>query len=179
MSETTNTTVQTVEQIREAFEQAAHDGYVNYGISMTDGYYAPEPKSATVASLRRGVPLDASWFRYNTDFKPTDEEITRYNETFYVGADWKPETLTMAVQWARGWKTYQVTGTRHAYYLLRKLAGYEGFRQARLNSPVVGRDGYVHDNVLTIWADDVDRNDRAGIYSSLMDRSNSHYDLTK
>lgn len=177
MSETHS--VETINDIRDAFEQAAHDGYVNYGLSMTDGYYAPEPKSATVASLRRGVPIDASWFRYGTDFKPTDEEITRYNETFYVGPDYRPDHLDLAVQWRKGWKTYRVTGTRHAANLLRKLAGYHGFQGARLNDVIVDVLGYARDNVLFFDRDEITGSDRFGKFASLFDRDNSNYDLTK
>lgn len=38
----------------EAFERSAYSGYVGYGLSMTDGYYAPEPFEAWVKGFRRG-----------------------------------------------------------------------------------------------------------------------------
>lgn len=38
----------------EAFERAAYGGYVSYGYSMSDGYYAPIKFDAWVISFRRG-----------------------------------------------------------------------------------------------------------------------------
>lgn len=37
------------------FERAAYDGYVSYGYSMTDGYYAPIKFDAWVKDFRRGL----------------------------------------------------------------------------------------------------------------------------
>lgn len=93
---------------------------------------------------------------------------------------WRPEMLDMAVYWeGKGWQLRQVTGTRHAYYLLRKLAGVKGFRAARLNDPLVRRDGWILDNVLHFSLDDITGSDTAGKYRALLDRRNSHYDLQR
>jgi phosphoserine phosphatase len=92
----------------------------------------------------------------------------------------KPEQLDLAVRWSgRGWKLYIVTGTRHAYYLLRKLAQREGFEAARLNDVIVRSDGYVLDNVIHLSVDDVTGSDSAGKYRALLDRNNAHYDLAR
>lgn len=166
-----------VQQIRDEFETAAHDGYVSYGLSMTDGYYAPEPRSATVATLHRSVPVKPEDFWYNTDFKPSQAECDAYNATFEVGASWRPDYLNLAVQWDKGWKTYRVTGTRHAYYLLRKFAGRRGFKGARLEEILVGTNGYATPNVIALTDDDITGSDRFGKYRSLLDKNNTHYDL--
>jgi hypothetical protein len=172
----------TVQDIRNTFETAAHSGYVGYGLSMTDGYYAPEPVSVTRSQLRRAVPLTADYFRYQTDFHPTDEQIAEYNATFEVGASWKPDHLDLAVAWQTTnglkWRTYEVTGTRHAYYLIRKLAGRKGFRRARLQEWLVGANGYATENIIGIAPDDV-TSDRHGVYRALLNKSNSHYDLQR
>ena len=170
----------TTNEIRDAFETAAHQGYVSYGCSMTDGYYAPEPKSSTVAELHRMVPVKPTDFRYNTEFRPTAEQCDEYNATFEVGASWKPDHLDLAVFWqGKGWQTLRVTGTRHAYFLLRKLAGRSGFRSARLLDLLVGTDGYVRDNVISFSRDEITGSDRHGKYAALLDRNNSHYDLER
>lgn len=170
----------TTNEIRNAFETAAHTGYVSYGCSMTDGYYAPNPISVTRRELRRAVPLTQENFVYNTDFRPTDAEIAEYNATFEVGASWKPDHLDLAVCFeGRGWQTFEVTGTRHAYYLLRKLARRSTFQSARLQDWMVGRNGYAIENVITLGTDDVTGSDRHGKYRALLNRSNSHYDLER
>jgi hypothetical protein len=173
----------TVQDIRNAFETAAHSGYVGYGLSMTDGYYAPEPLSSTRSQLHRAVPLTADYFRYQTDFHPTDEQIAEYNATFEVGASWKPDHLDLAVAWQTKdglkWRTYEVTGTRHAYYLLRKLVQRRGFRSGRLQEWLVDGNGYAHENVISLDADDITGSDRHGKGRSLLDRNNSHYDLER
>lgn len=168
-----------VQQIRSEFESAAYSGYVGYGQSMSDGIYRPISRSASTAQLRRSVPVKPEDFLYNTDFRPTQAECDAYNATFEVGASWKPDHLDLAVEWeGKGWKTYTVTGTRHAYYFIRKLAGRQGFRQARLNDLLVD-DGYARDNVLTITYADATGHDRFGTYRSLLDRNNAHYDLER
>lgn len=170
----------TVQEIRTAFESAAHGGYVGYGLSMTDGYYAPEPQSVTTRELHKAVPLSPEYFRYGSDFRPTQEQCDEYNATFEVGAGWKPDHLDMAVFFqGRGWQTFEVTGTRHAYYLLRKLVRRNGFKSARLQEWLVGTDGYAHENVISLSLDDVTGGDSAGKYRALLDRSNSHYDLER
>jgi hypothetical protein len=170
--------VRTIEQIRDEFESAAHSGYVSAGIADTDGYYAPEPKSSTVTDLRRSVPITPAYFRYGNDFTPTQEQLTEYNETFYVGPDYKPDHLDLAVQWKNGWKTYRVTGTRHAAAMLRKFAGYNGFQGARLNAPLHREDGYLIQNVIRFDRDDITGSDRFGKYRGLTDRNNAQYDLS-
>lgn len=94
-------------------------------------------------------------------------------------ADWRPDELDLAVRWDRGWKLYHVTGTRHAYYLLRKLAGREGFQGARLNDPLLRSDGVIVDNVIHLSVSDITGPDTAGKYRALLDRSNRHYDLAR
>lgn len=84
--------------------------------------------------------------------------------------------LTVAVHWNKGWKTYTVTGTRHAGNLIRKFAGYRGFLSARLNDPLERPDGSTVDNVIHIFPDDV-THDPAGKFGALFDRNNAHYDL--
>lgn len=91
----------------------------------------------------------------------------------------KPDHLDLAVRWDRGWKTYEVTGTWHAYYLLRKLAGRDGFQGARLNDVLVLPDGTRKDNVIALGPDDITGPDRFGKYQALLDRNNSSYDLEK
>ena len=91
---------------------------------------------------------------------------------------WKPERLELAVRWDRGWKTYEVGGTRHTYYLLRKLAQYEGFQSARLNTPLERDDRWMVPNIITLDTDDITGSDRHGKYRALLDRNNTHYDLT-
>lgn len=92
---------------------------------------------------------------------------------------WKPDHLDLAVRWDRGWKVYEVTGTRHAYYLLLKLALRDGFQGARLNTPVARPDGWIVDQVMSLSDDDVTGSDTHGKFRSLLDRNNSHYDLTR
>lgn len=91
----------------------------------------------------------------------------------------RPESLELAVSWDRGWKVYTVTGTRHAYYLLRKLADRRGFRGARLNDVLVNRDGSHTANVIHLSVDDITGSDSAGKYRALLDRNNAHYDLAR
>lgn len=170
---------QTPQEIRETFESRAHQGYVGYGLSMTDGHYAPEPRRVTVDGLHRSIPVTSDSFRYNTDFRPTPEECEAYNETFRVPEDWRPQYLELAVRWDRGWKTYEVTGTRHAYYLLRKLAPRDGFTGARLRSWLKRSDGYVIPNVISLNDSDILGSDPHGKYRALLDRNNSHYDLER
>lgn len=171
-----------IEQIRADFERQAHGGYVSNGLGATDGYYAPEPLSVTRRQLRQAVPVTAAFFRYGNDWQPSQTELDRYNATFEVGASWRPDHLDVAVGWQTKdglkWRTYVVTGTRHAYYLIRKLAGRTGFVQARLQDWLVGTDGYLRENVISIRRDDV-TNDRAGKFGALLDRNNSHYDLER
>lgn len=169
----------TTEDIRSLFEIKAHNGYVSYGLSMTDGYYAPEPFASTRDQLRRSVPLTADYFRYNTDFHPTEEELAEYNATFEVGLGWRPDHLDLVVRWEKGWRTYTVTGTRHAYYLLRKLSQRWGFQGARLRDMTVDHNGYLTYNVIALSVDDVTGSDRHGKYRALLDRNNAHYDLVR
>ncbi len=91
----------------------------------------------------------------------------------------RPESLELAVSWSRGWRVYTVTGTRHAYYLLRKLAQRGGFQGARLNDVLVNRDGSRTPNVIHLSVDDVTGSDSAGKYRALLDRNNAHYDLAR
>lgn len=91
----------------------------------------------------------------------------------------RPEHLELAVSWERGWKVYTVSGTRHAYYLLRKLADRRGFQGARLNDVLVHRDGSHSPNVIHLSVDDITGSDSAGKYRALLDRSNAHYDLAR
>lgn len=93
----------------------------------------------------------------------------------------KPDHLQLAASFTgRGWKTFKVTGTRHAYYLLRKLAADPKFSQARLREPLRTPDGrYVKDNVLVFSTEDILGSDSTGKYSHLLNRGNTHYDLRK
>lgn len=91
----------------------------------------------------------------------------------------EPDHLDLAVRWERGWKIYEVTGTRHAYYLLRKLAGRDGFEGARLNDILVAPNGERTDNVIALSVDDITGSDSSGTYRALLDRNNSHYDLER
>jgi hypothetical protein len=168
----------TIHETRNAFEHKAYNGYVSYGTSMTDGYYAPESRDSFVSLLRRQVPLTPDYFRYETEFHPTQAEVDEYNATFEVGYGWKPECLDLAVRWDKGWKAYEVTGTRHAYYLLRKLATRRGFQGARLQDFLV-HDGYCTPNIISLSADDITGSDRFGKGRALLDRNNAHYDLQR
>lgn len=91
----------------------------------------------------------------------------------------RPESLPLAVYFeGRGWKTFDVTGTRHAYYLIRKLAADPKFGQARLKEPLHDTDGtFVIDNVLVFTGQDV--SGLSAKYTGLLDRSNTHYDLKR
>jgi hypothetical protein len=87
----------------------------------------------------------------------------------------RPKFLPLAVKFeGRGWKSFQPTGTRHAYYLLRKLAADPRFAGARLDLSVPGMT-----NIITLTPDDVTGSDSHGKYRMLLDRSNTHYDLNK
>lgn len=44
-----------------AFERTAYSGYINYGISMTDGYYAPEDFDAWVIGFRK-APINSLYW---------------------------------------------------------------------------------------------------------------------
>lgn len=101
------------------------------------------------------------------------------DEQLHVGTDYRPGTLELAVRWTQGWKTYDVTGTRHAYYLLRKLVQYRGFERARLNAPLVTSDGYLRPNVISFDEDDIIGSDRFGKFHALMDRNNAYFDLSE
>jgi hypothetical protein len=53
------------------FERAAYSGYVGYGLSMTDGYYAPISSEAWIRAFRKEVlesaDLDAKKIFYGND----------------------------------------------------------------------------------------------------------------
>ena len=86
----------------------------------------------------------------------------------------RPKSLPLAVHFdGRGWKTYNVTGTRHAYYTLRKIARSESFTGARLQEPM----GEGKFNVLALTPQDILTN--SAKYACLLDRSNTHYDLER
>lgn len=96
----------------------------------------------------------------------------------------RPTHLNLAVRWEnapadRRWRTYEVTGTRHAYYLLRKLAQKDGFGCARLQDWLIPQTGPWVENVMALYPDDILGSDRAGKYRALLDRNNSHYDLER
>lgn len=59
----------------EAFERAAYRGYVSYGISMTDGYYAPISFDVWVKNFRK-YPVEE--IRNNNDFYPSESEMAAY-----------------------------------------------------------------------------------------------------
>jgi hypothetical protein len=103
----------------------------------------------------------------------------RTDDLYVVEYQGRPTSLDLAVRWERGWKTYEVTGTRHAYYLLRKLAQRDGFQGARLNDVLLDQDGWQIDNVISLSVDDVTGSDTHGKYRALLDRSNAHYDLER
>lgn len=58
----------------EAFERAAYGGYVAYGISMTDGHYAPIDFEAWVKSFRE---FPEENLRFN-DFYPAEGALEMY-----------------------------------------------------------------------------------------------------
>jgi len=101
------------------------------------------------------------------------------DDLYVVEFKGEPDHLDLAVQWERGWKVYEVTGTRHAYYLLRKLVEREGFQGARLNDVLLDDKGWQVDNVISLSVDDITGSDRFGKYRALLDRSNAHYDLER
>jgi hypothetical protein len=103
--------------------------------------------------------------------KTSDLYVTEYKG--------EPTMLDLAVRWEQGWKTYEVTGTRHAYYLLRKLAQKDGFQGARLNDVLLDDEGWQMDNVIALDLDDITGSDRFGKYRALLDRTNAHYDLER
>ena len=155
---------------REEFENAAYGGFVDH---MRGD---PVGRSEFLRTLRRSVPVMPDSLRqHNSDFRPTARECGVYNATFY--ATEPLEFLELAVKWERGWKTYEVTGTRHAYYLLLKLADRDGFQGARLNTPVTTDAGYRLDDVMSLSEDDILGSDRHGKFACLLDRNNTHYDL--
>lgn len=59
----------------EAFERAAYSGYVAYGCSMTDGYYAPEAFEAWVTFFRKDP---ATAIRVGNDFYPSEAALAAY-----------------------------------------------------------------------------------------------------
>lgn len=59
----------------EAFERAAYGGHVSYNLSMTDGYYAPEPFEVWVKGFRQD-PAGAL-AKYN-DFTPATGALEMY-----------------------------------------------------------------------------------------------------
>lgn len=166
-------------ETQKTFETNAYDGYVSAGIADTDGYYAPEGKQTFVRQMRRSVPLTPDYFRYNSFFRPSAEDVDAYNATFKVNQGWKPDHLDLAVRWDKGWKTYSVTGTRHAYYLLRKLARRDDFEHAMLNDFMVTPQGYRLDNIISLNINDITGRDQHGKYRALLNRNNSHYDLER
>jgi len=57
-----------------AFERAAYRGYIAYGVSMTDGHYAPVDFEAWVTDFRRFPEAN---LKYN-DFYPAPEAMAMY-----------------------------------------------------------------------------------------------------
>jgi hypothetical protein len=72
-------------------------------------------------------------------------------------------------------KIYEVTGTKHAYYLLRKMSNYDRFVSAYVTEPM--SDGGT--NTITYWSVSDIRNDLHGKFSCLLDRNNSNYDNSR
>jgi len=87
----------------------------------------------------------------------------------------RPTCLELAVNWERGWKVYEVTGTRHAHFLLKKLAARDGFLGARLRDLLYESDGTVTNNVLMFSSQDILYGSEK--FGALLDRGNSNYDL--
>lgn len=59
----------------EAFERAAYGGHISYNLSMTDGYYAPEPFEVWVKDFRKDPA--GLLAKYN-DFTPADGALDMY-----------------------------------------------------------------------------------------------------
>jgi hypothetical protein len=135
---------------------------------------------ALAATVLAGIRTDDL---YTADEAPAPSDVNTLarmrREDHLAATTGRPDHLDLAVRWDRGWKTYEVTGTRHAYYLLRKLAGRDGFQGARLNDVLVAPNGTRTDNVIALDPDDITGSDRHGKYRALLDRNNSHYDLGK
>jgi hypothetical protein len=62
----------------DAFEQAAYQGYVSYGFSMTDGYYAPSTFDSFVYGLRRDPAGTVKW---DNEFRPAPGALEAYTAT--------------------------------------------------------------------------------------------------
>jgi hypothetical protein len=61
-----------------AFEQAAYSGHVGYGISMTDGYYAPESFEAWVHFFRQDPQHG---IKFSNDYRPAPAVLEAYLAT--------------------------------------------------------------------------------------------------
>lgn len=87
-------------------------------------------------------------------------------------------TLPLTVNFTTGRRNYQVTGTRHAGNLLRKLADNRNFIEAVLTETLSNEYGSV-DNPIRFNRDDIKGADRFGKFQNLFNRSNSNYDLSR
>lgn len=109
------------------------------------------------------------------------DRISAAIEMRYEEFDSNPRTeMIVAVRWAgtRPPKTYKVTGTRHAYYLIRKLAVDERFRGAIVHDWLTTQDGKRIPNEIQLFEQDV-YEDAYGKFRSLLNRNNTNYDLSR
>lgn len=69
--------------VPEAFERAVYSGYISYGLSMTDGHYAPIDFESWVKFFRRDVLAIADRL-LAVDYDPEQayrEQLFHYNDT--------------------------------------------------------------------------------------------------
>lgn len=64
----------------QAFEERAYDGYVGYGYSMSDGYYAPIHKETWIRSFRQSVLNGTFTWDGNDTHKSVHGALDLYRE---------------------------------------------------------------------------------------------------
>lgn len=62
----------------ETFERRVYDGYVGYGYSMSDGYYAPIQFESWVKSFRKSVQEDTFSWDYNDTHRSVRPALALY-----------------------------------------------------------------------------------------------------
>jgi hypothetical protein len=169
-------------ETREQFENAAYSGYVSRGIGDTDGWYHPIDRTAFVDAMRLRVPVGPADFGNDTEFAPTEQECSEYNQTFTE----RPKVLRIAVKLAKGWKTLEMNGTKDAHEFLGWVAEWCGFEEARLEDYAMAGNGYwvpirvqiqgcfVPNNKAITNRKLLRRGDFLGIYAGLLQYSETH-----
>lgn len=147
----------------------------------------PGSEDAFTVESVRVTTTSYTVFRDGREFHPEvvyvtyrDGKTRRFEkgETVAIMGPYRAEaqtTLQLTVRWVhKDEQVLEVTGTRHAYYLLRKLAARWGFHSASLDVSVP-----LMRNVIRLDQDDITGSDRLGKFRHLLDRDNLHYDLAR